>query len=266
MNAAFDVGADDGLHGLLFAFFNPKISVFGFEPIKNAKRKILKNLRKVEKFFGIKIKNYKIINSAVSNFNGYAIFYENHYRVSSSLLKPKNRLSKCWTQSEDLLIKTVSKKMKIKKKYKVKVLTLEKFCKKNSIKIINYLHIDAQGHDLKVIEGLKGFRNYLIKGVSEISKNYHSNLYYREKSFINLKKKFKLWKFKITNIETVQKNMPYLNVEFMTSNEISNEENKINFYYPSKRFGRMFKRIFLDKANFKDIVLLYFWKLKTRIL
>ena len=32
MNAAFDVGADDGFHGILFAFFNPKISVFAFEP------------------------------------------------------------------------------------------------------------------------------------------------------------------------------------------------------------------------------------------
>ena len=114
MNVAFDVGADDGFHGILFAFFNPKISVFGFEPIKNAKRKILKNLKKVEKFFGIKIENYKIINNAVSNFNGYAIFYETHYGVGSSLLKPKKKLSKHWTKSEDLLIKTVKRRMKIK--------------------------------------------------------------------------------------------------------------------------------------------------------
>ena len=60
--------------------------------------------------------------------------------------------------------------------------------------------------------------------------------------------------------------MPYLKVEFMTTNKISNERNKINFNYPSKRFGRMFKRIFLSKANFRDIILLYFWKLKTNIL
>ena len=27
MNVAFDVGADDGFHGILFAFINPKIKV-----------------------------------------------------------------------------------------------------------------------------------------------------------------------------------------------------------------------------------------------
>ena len=47
MNAAFDVGADDGFHGILFAFFNPKISVFAFEPIKGSKKEILRNLRKM---------------------------------------------------------------------------------------------------------------------------------------------------------------------------------------------------------------------------
>lgn len=39
MNAAFDVGADDGFHGILFAFLNPKIKIFAFEPIKDSKKK-----------------------------------------------------------------------------------------------------------------------------------------------------------------------------------------------------------------------------------
>ena len=60
MNAAFDVGADDGLHGILFAFANPKIKVFAFEPIKGSKKRIIKNLKKIEKFFQIKISNYEI--------------------------------------------------------------------------------------------------------------------------------------------------------------------------------------------------------------
>ena len=51
MNVAFDVGADDGFHGILFAFTNPKIKVFGFEPIKGSRALILKNLKKVEFFF-----------------------------------------------------------------------------------------------------------------------------------------------------------------------------------------------------------------------
>lgn len=266
MNAAFDVGADDGFHGILFAFFNPKISVFAFEPIKNSKKKILGNLKKIEKFFGIRIKNYKIINCAVSDFNGYTTFYETYYKVGSSLLKPKKKLNEFWAKSEDLLIKAVTKGMKMKKKYKVKVLTLEKFCKKNSIKIINYLHIDAQGSDLRVIKGLKIFKKCLIEGVTEVPKNDKLKIYVREQTFNKLKKKFEKWKFEITNVEEVQKNYPSLNIYFKTNHKNVNDQNKIIFNHPTKRFERMFKRIFSKKTSLRDIIFLYFWKLKTNII
>ena len=257
MNAAFDVGADDGLHGILFAFLNPKINIFAFEPIKGSKKKILKNLKNVEKFFKIQIKNYKIINCAISTFNGNTTFYETDYRVSSSLLKPKKKLDKHWTKSEDLLIKTVSKGVKIKRKYKVKVITLEKFCKEKSIKVINYLHSDAQGNDLKVIKSLKKFRKCLIEGVAEITENKNLSMYDREQSLKDLKKKFRAWKFKIKYINRIQKNMPYFDVHFATNNKID-QENKIIFKPPTKRIVRMFKRIFSNQVNFKDIIFSYF--------
>ena len=266
MNAAFDVGADDGFHGILFAFLNPKINVFAFEPIKGSKKVISANLKSVEKFFRIRIRNYKIINSAVSDFVGHKTFYETNYKVASSLLRPKKKLNEFWTKSEDLLIKTVSTGLKVKKKYKVKVLTLEKFCKKNSIKIINYLHIDAQGNDLRVIDGLKNFKESLIAGVAEVPRSSNLRIYDREQSFNALKKKFKKWKFKITKVEEVQKNHPSVNIYFKTNNTSLNEQNKIYFVHPTKRFERMFKRIFLKKANFKDIIFLYLWKLKIRII
>ena len=104
MNAAIDVVADDGFHGILYAFLNPKIKVFSFEPIKGSKKIILLNLKKIENYFGIKIKNFKIINSAISNFNGTRIFYETNYKVASSLLKPKKKLSKKWIKSKDILL------------------------------------------------------------------------------------------------------------------------------------------------------------------
>ena len=154
----------------------------------------------------------------------------------------------------------------MKKRYKVKVSTLEKLCKENSIKIINYLHIDAQGHDLRVIKGLKFFKKRLIEGVAEIPKSNKLRIYEREQTFKELKKKFKKWKFKITNVEMVQKNMPYYNIRFKTNNMKLNKLNKITFNHPTKRFERMFKRIFLKKANFKDIIFLYFWKLKIGII
>tara|TARA_Y100000590_G_scaffold449208_1_gene586988 strand:+ start:11107 stop:11901 length:795 start_codon:yes stop_codon:yes gene_type:complete len=262
MNAAFDVGADDGFHGILFAFFNPKIKIYAFEPIRGSKKRILKNLKKIEKFFNVKINNYKIINSAISDYNGYTNFYETHYRVGSSLLKPKKKLNKIWSHSKDYLIKTIGQGIKMKKKYKVKVQTLETICKKNSISKINYLHIDAQGNDLRVIDGLKNFKNYVESGVVEVAKNNKVKIYNREQSYKDLKKKFKKWRFIITKIEEVQKNHPGINVYFKSVNEIANKEYNIKFIYPTKRFERMFRRIFSGKTNIKDIIFLMFWKLR----
>ncbi len=265
MNVAFDVGADDGFHGILFAFLNPKIKVFAFEPIKGSKKEILANLKKVEDFFSYKFKNYKIINSAVSDFNGSSIFYETNYRVGSSLLKPKVKLDKFWTHSDDLLIKTVSKGIKPKKKYKVQVTTLEKFCKNNSVSVINYLHIDAQGNDLRVIKGLKNFKKCLIEGVAEVPKNNKLKIYEREQTFNDLKLNFKKWNFKITKIEEVQKNYPSLNVYFKTNYKKKNKETK-NFIHSTKRFERIFKRIFSNRLGLKDFIFLYFWRIKKKLL
>lgn len=262
MNAIFDVGADDGFHGILFAFLNPKIKVFAFEPIKGSKKRILNNLKKIEIFFKIKLKNYKIINNAISDFNGHSIFYETNYKVASSLYKPKNKLDKYWTTSKDLLIKTVSKGLKVKKKYKVKVITLNNFCKLNSIKQINYLHIDAQGHDLQVISGLKNFKEKLYEGVVEVPSKHKLRIYDKEQSFHALKKQFKKWKFDIINIEKVQKNHPSYNVYFRNKNFNENNINNVIFKKPTKRIERMFKRIFIDKTNFKDLIHSYLYLYK----
>ena len=266
MNAAFDVGADDGFHGILFAFFNPKIEIYAFEPIKGSKKRILKNLKRIENFFNIEIKNYKIINSAVSDYNGYTNFYETHYRVGSSLLKPKKKLNKFWIKSKDHLIKTIGQGIKMKKKYKVKVQTLENLCKTKSIKNINYLHIDAQGNDLRVIDGLKNFRKYVKNGVVEVVKSNKLKMYDNEQSFKDLRKKFKKWKFVITKIEEVQKNHPGVNVYFKYNNKIASKKKEIIFNYPTKRFERMFRRIFIDQINLKDKIFILFWKLKIKLI
>ena len=47
------------------------------------------NKEKIESFFKIPIKNYNLINKAVSNFNGSSDFYISEYDLCSSLLKYK---------------------------------------------------------------------------------------------------------------------------------------------------------------------------------
>ena len=104
-----------------------------------------------------------------------------------------------------------------------------------------------------------------MEGVIEVSENKKQNIYEQEKSYDQIKSIFNNWKFEITNFENEQKNMPYLNVYFKNTDKQFDEYNKIMFNYPSKRLKRIFKRIFLNKANFKDLLFKYFWIIKTKV-
>ena len=66
----------------------------------------------------------------------------------SSLNNFSNNIDKSWPVTKEAHCTVI-------KKIKVRGITLEKYCKKNKIKKINYLHIDTQGSDLKVLKGLK---------------------------------------------------------------------------------------------------------------
>ena len=155
----------------------------------------------------------------------------------------------------------MSKGIKTKRKYQVNVIALKNFCKKNNITKINYLHIDAQGVDMKVIQSLGEYKKNLFEGVLEISKNEKLNIYQNEKSLKDLKKNFKKWKFKITKIDEVQKNYPSYNIYFRNLSKDMNNERNI-FIYPNKRIERMFKRIFLERINLKDFFFIFIWKIK----
>ena len=60
MDAILDVGANDGFDGIIFAFLNPHIKVYAFEPLKGLKKEILNNVKKVQLSFNIKLKNKTI--------------------------------------------------------------------------------------------------------------------------------------------------------------------------------------------------------------
>ena len=70
----FDIGAYDGLDGIIMAIKNPDILIHAFEANPEQIKKINFNKKKIEKFIQQKIKNYKINNLAVSNKNSYYQF------------------------------------------------------------------------------------------------------------------------------------------------------------------------------------------------
>ena len=61
----FDIGAFNGLDGLIMALKNPEVMVHAFEANPELIKVIKNNKKKIENYKKIKIKNYKINNFAV---------------------------------------------------------------------------------------------------------------------------------------------------------------------------------------------------------
>ena len=134
--AIFDIGSNDGLDGIILALLNPSSIIYSFEPNSELNQKIKINKKIIERFFGIKIKNYKFYNFAISNINKFQKFYINKHNLLSSLKKVNIN----FRNKNDLEIKKVKK---------VKVIRLDKFCKTKKIDYIQFIHSDTQGSDLK---------------------------------------------------------------------------------------------------------------------
>ena len=239
-NNIFDVGAFNGLDGLILAIKNPESMVHAFEANPILIKEIIRNKKKIELFKKIKIKNYKINNYAVSDKNSILKFNIAKNPTVSSLNEFSNNLDKTWPGYREAHCTVV-------KKIRVKSITLEKYCNDNKINIINYLHIDTQGSDLKVLKGLKKKIKNVQEGVLEAALNSKNSLYKKNHTIKEVK--FFLMKnnFKISKIEDVDKNIKKeKNIFFYTKNFLNLK--KINIKYNL----RFYNRIISDRSNTKD--------------
>ena len=194
-----DVGANNGTDGLAMAMYNKDYFIHAFEPNKLLCKQIKKLKIKLEKRQGKKIVNYKIYNLAISDKNKISTLNISVNNTVSSLNKLSKNLDKYWPGYKDTIFK-------IEKKIKVKTITLFDFMKQKRIKHINYLHIDAQGHDLKVIEGLKNKINSVYAGKLEVSLNKKVSAYQNNHTLDNVKKKIKKTDLIISKIKKINMN------------------------------------------------------------
>ena len=241
-NNIFDVGAFNGLDGLALALQNPKYTVHAFEANPFLIKEVKRNKKKLETYFKKKINNYIINEYAVTNENRNYTFNIAKNPTVSSLNNFSNNIDKSWPGYKEAHCTVI-------KKIKVRGITLEKYCKKNKIKKINYLHIDTQGSDLKVLKGLKELIYIVDQGVLEAAINKKSSLYQKNHTIYDVKKFLKK-KFKITKIENIDRNIKNeKNVYFSKINlkESTSLNKKYNLRY--------FNRIILDKIYFKDKLL-----------
>ncbi len=236
----FDVGAFNGLDGLILALKNPTIMVHAFEANPELISKIKNNKKKIEKYKKIKIKNYKLNNLAVSDKNGLSIFNIAKNPTASSLNNFSKNIDKTWPGYREAHCKVL-------KRIKIKTITLEDYCKDNKIKKINYLHIDTQGNDLKVLRGLKNKISLVCKGVLEAAINKKKSLYAKNHTIDEVKKFLKKKSFKIQKINNIDKNITYEKNIYFSKNKI-NDNDKINTNYNL----RYFNRIVDNRLTFKD--------------
>ena len=239
-NNIFDVGAFNGLDGLILALKNPNVMVHAFEANPDLIKVIKTNKDKIEKYKKIKINNYKIINNAVSDQNSNLIFNIAKNPTVSSLKEFSKNIDKTWPGYREAHCTVV-------KKIEVKGITLEKYCIDNEIKKINFLHIDTQGSDLQVLKGLKSKLDIVEKGVLEAAVNKENSLYENNHTINETEKYLIINNFEISKIENLDKNIDKeKNIYFNKKNLYKNY--KINTKYNI----RYYKRIVSNKLNFKD--------------
>jgi FkbM family methyltransferase len=128
----FDIGANTGLYSLLAASLDPENKVYGFEPMETAFEHFEKSIQasSLPNIFPSKI--------ALGNFNGEAVFNiqseEGNIPLGSSL-------------------RTDVGDEYIEKSVKVTVQKLDSFVNDNNIKGIDFIKLDTEGTEDKVLEG-----------------------------------------------------------------------------------------------------------------
>lgn len=161
----FDVGAANFVDTIVFKTHFPKAVVYGFEPDKSN----LENYQELEKQHGI-----KIVPVALSDSEGSATFYSSEelngqfWKFSGSILKPKVKEGTSEGFFHDGLIFNLEG-------YKVNTGRLDKFCDENNIGRIDYMHLDVQGAETKVINGMGKYRPAMIFAETCEYETYETN-------------------------------------------------------------------------------------------
>ena len=239
-NNIFDVGAYDGLDGLILAIKNPNLMVHAFEANPDLIKVIKNNKNEIEKYKKIKIKNYRINNKAISDINSSLIFNIAKNPTVSSLNEFSKNIDKTWPGYREAHCTVI-------KKIEVEGITLEKYCIDNEIKKINYLHIDTQGSDLKVLKGLKNKLDIVDQGVLEAAVDEATSLYESNHTIDQTKKFLQLNNFEIFKVENVDKNIDKEKNIYFKKKNLNN-----NFKINKKYNIRYYKRLTNNQLSLKD--------------
>lgn len=133
IRTVFEVGAADGRDSLRYAELFPAATVFAFEPVPESFTQLAAKATVCQRIRGF--------NVAIADRPGSAEFHLSNWIDASSLLKPKPTGS------------TFDAYQASSRSITVQVDTLDGVCSREGVKHIDLLKMDAQGAELRILEG-----------------------------------------------------------------------------------------------------------------
>jgi FkbM family methyltransferase len=144
----FDIGAANFADSITFKAHFPLSRVYSFEPDKDN----IVNIEQIRKQH-----NISIFPIALSDEDGTTRFFSSEelngqfWKFSGSILKPKVKEG----TKEGFYHNGLTFNMD---GYEVETSRLDTFCKANEVDVIDYMHLDVQGAETKVIKGMGKIR------------------------------------------------------------------------------------------------------------
>ena len=132
-----DVGAYHGAWSLPSARANKKLNVYAFEPLPGA--------FEVLRHTSTGLLNYHPVQAAITEHDGTTKFFANAYEMGSSVLPIDHQERERWQGGFALATET---------RIEVECWRLDTFMEHVGIERVDYLKVDAQGHDLAVVRSL----------------------------------------------------------------------------------------------------------------
>lgn len=155
-----EIGAYDGNDDFISQCHERGYSLYLFEPNRLLYSSIKEKLSKYNS------SNLHVFNTAVSDYNGQGKFYLSNCDYCSSLNKFSKEVNEKWGKDSRSLringFRTI-------KEVTVNVTRLDTFMLRNSLDHIDFLEIDAQGEDYKIIRSLGNKINRCDKIQIEVS-------------------------------------------------------------------------------------------------
>lgn len=197
---AIEVGGNDG--GDTINLLKQYRYVHVFEPVKELCDKIRNRTNYPE------YKNRVFIHEcAVGDYVGEANFNVDMAGDwgCGSILEFNDNLQETWPGRTDFVVNEVRT---------ITVTTLYEHCLNYGIGKIDFLHVDAQGYDLKVLEGLGSKITDVMAGVVEVCKDKSKALYKDQHTLDDVIKFLSLYEFNVTSMMSNDKYGNEYNVRF----------------------------------------------------